>query len=62
MSCQNARKRKKATKEIEKRRAMAMFGESSSDNTIKKDSMESEKNHKMEDARQQPRKPLVVDK
>ena len=54
--------KKKSTKEIERRRAMAIFGESSSDSTIKKDSMESEKNHKMEDARQQPRKPLVVDK
>ncbi len=39
-----------------------MFGESNSDSKIKKDSIESETNHKMEDARQQQRKPMVVDK
>ena len=55
-------KKKKATKEIEKRRARAMFGGTSSDNTIQKDSTESEKNHKMKGARQQHRKPTVVDK
>jgi hypothetical protein len=55
-------KKKKATKEIEKRRARAMFGGTSSENTIQKDLTESEKNHKMKGARQQHRKPTVVDK